>query len=311
MTNVKRLEKIENELNGGISPFAMDVQSYTMEWAKEFNLLNESTLRKKYEAQNLGYLASHAQPYDSFSDIVITSDYLLLLCMLDDYSEEVLDPVEFINYSDNIINIVKGNKTYMEKDYFLIGWENWWERAKLNTPLDWQNRILENMMECFKSITWDIINRLNNQIPKVDEYIINRQHSGSVFVCFDLVERGGKRYCSNNARNNMFTKLIHSASKIANWTNDILSLEKEIKNGENHNLIISIQNQRQTSVQDSLRCTEQMLDLELDTYKNLKSNLLTENSPYREIREKYIIGMEAAVRGQYEWGLNTGRFWKK
>ncbi|MFD1453720.1 terpene synthase family protein [Oceanobacillus sojae] len=308
MGDVKNIPKLEYVFKGGISPYAMDVQRSTIDWARDFKILNKDTTLNKYENYKLGYLASRAQPYDSFSDIAITSDFMLLSVMLDDYSEEVLDTVDFTTYSDNIINILKGNKTNIKKDYFLIGWENWWERVKLNTPLEWQSRIIKSLTECFKSTSWEIINRLNNQVPKVEEYIINRQHTGSAFICFDLAERGGKRYCPEDARNDLFIELIQSASNIANWTNDIFSLEKEVKNGDNHNLAISIQNQSQISMQDSLRRVEQMLDFELDKYKDLKHELLTENNLYKETREKYLVGVEAAVRGQYEWGLRTGRF---
>ncbi len=143
----------------------------------------------------------------------------------------------------------------------------------------------------------------------MDEYIINRQHSGSAFVCFDLAERGGKRYCPDDARNDLFIEFIQSASNIANWTNDIFSLKKEVKNGDNHkNLVIILQKHSQISMQDSLKRAVQMLNSELTKYKNLKNELLTEDSSYREAREKYVIGVEAAVRGQYEWGIRTARF---
>ncbi|WP_158258892.1 terpene synthase family protein [Staphylococcus succinus] len=41
----------------------------------------------------------------------------------------------------------------------------------------------------------------------------------------------------------LLKELINSANKIANWTNDILSLDKEIRDGEVHNLVICIQKQ--------------------------------------------------------------------
>lgn len=219
----------------------------------------------------------------------MTSDYLLLFCMLDDYSDSVTDPLEFKKYKDNIISILKGNP--MEKrDAFLIGWENWWERVKKDTPIDWQNRITESIKKCFEAITWEIKQRINGQIPKVNNYVNNRQHSGSVFVCFDLIERGGGRYLPIEARSDLFIDLINSASKITNWTNDILSFKKEIKNEEIHNLVICVQNHNQGSIQESLDYVMKMLDEEIVKYNELKKNLLSLNTPFgKKIKLIYTI----------------------
>lgn len=308
LMNVKKIPEIEYVFKGGISPYAFRVQSSTIDWAKKLNVLNETKMIEKYKNQNIGYLASRAQPYDSFSDINLTSDYLLILCMLDDYSEKVQDPHEFKYYSDNIISILKGNDNLTEKDAFLIGWENWWKRVKVGTPLEWQNRITKSITNCFEAIMWEIRNRINNHIPKVEDYVINRQHSGSVFVCFDLVERGGNRYLPTDVRNDLFIDLVNSASKIANWTNDILSFKKEVEEGEVHNLVICVQKQNQTSMQDSLERVKQMFNNELSKYNELKQQLLIENKSYNKELKKYIFGLESAVHGQYEWGLRTKRF---
>ena len=292
MEKIKQIPKIEYVLEGGISPFATRVQTSTIEWAKERNLLNEPSLLKSYEIQKIGYLACRAQPYDKFSDIMLTSEYMLLLCMLDDYSEEVSNPDDFSDYSGKILNILRGTNAPIKEDDFLKGWEEWWGRVRVGTPKEWQIRIIDSISKCFEAIMWEINNRIHNIIPDVHEYVLNRQHSGSVFVCFDLVERGGMRYCPNKFRDEVFVDLVNSASKIANWTNDILSLEKELKNGETQNLVISVHRQNKTSISDSLEHVMQMLDVELFKYTKLKNRLLTTNSSYKETVEKYIIGSE-------------------
>ncbi len=70
------------------------------------------------KSKKIGYLASRAQPYDSFSDVVISSEYMLLSVMLNDYSDEVLETTDFTKYIDNIISILRGNKINIKKDYF-------------------------------------------------------------------------------------------------------------------------------------------------------------------------------------------------
>lgn len=51
MNNVK-LPKIEYVFNGGVSPYANDVQSSTIDWAKKLNVLNEAKKVERYKKQS-------------------------------------------------------------------------------------------------------------------------------------------------------------------------------------------------------------------------------------------------------------------
>ncbi|SFQ38033.1 terpene synthase family protein [Salibacterium halotolerans] len=308
MINVKTIPEIEHVFETDISPYAVEVQRSTIEWAKKLHLLDDPEMLKKYEKQSIGYLASRAHPYDSFSDAKLTSDYLLLICILDDYSDHVTDSIEFKHYTDEIITILKNSNKSAVKDSFQLGWKHWWARIRAGTPLEWQHRIIETLSKCFDSITWEITYRIKNQVPNVDDYIRNRQHSGSVFVCFDLIERGGFRFVPTEARGDLFNNAVHSASKIANWMNDILSLQKEIKDGDIHNLVLCVQEHNQVSVQEALDLATRMIDDELIRYKELKNDILSVNTPYQEEIENYLYYMELGVRGNYEWSKRTKRF---
>ncbi|PTI46692.1 hypothetical protein BU060_10545 [Staphylococcus succinus] len=289
-----------------VCPYAEEIQKVTIEWAKEFNILQKDN-SKKYEKQNIGYLASRVQPYDSFQDVRITSDFLLLTCMLDDYSDKVKNPKEFKEYSNKLINVLRNIDDY-EVDPFINGWHNWWERARKGTPIEWQNRIIHSIDKCFESIIWEIENEFENYVPNIENYIEKRQHSGSVYICFDLVERGDATFVTANVRNKDFEELITSANKIANWTNDILSLKKEIDNGEIHNLVISVQKENDCTIEEALLNVKELTIEEIKKYSLLKNKLYENNKPFNSNIIKYISRVENAVRANYEWSLTTKRF---
>ncbi|MEP9851670.1 hypothetical protein ABDK10_03130 [Staphylococcus aureus] len=304
--NINVIPVLENNFSGDISPYAEEIQKVTIEWAKEFNILQNDNF-KKYERQNIGYLASRVQPYDSFQDVRITSDFLLLTCMLDDYSDQVKKPEEFKEYSQKIINVLK-NKDVYKKDPFINGWHNWWQRTRKGTPIEWQNRIIRSIDKCFESISWEIENEVENNVPNIENYIEKRQHSGSVYICFDLVERGDATFVTSNVRNKDFDELITSANKIANWTNDILSLKKEIDNGEIHNLVISVQKENGCTIEEALLNVKKLTIEEIKKYSVIKNKLHENNMPFNGNIIKYISRVENAVRANYEWSLTTKRF---
>lgn len=300
------LREIEENFNGAISPYADEIQKSTINWGKEFGFLYGENL-PKYDKQSIAYLASRAQPYDSFRDVRLTSDYLLLFCILDDYSDKSKDENEFEKYSNKIISIFNGDINYIE-DPFLSGWEDWWERIKVGTTIEWQDQIIKSIKSCLKSIIWEIKNQKNGCVPEVESYIEKRQNSGSVFVCFDLIERGGGMFIPSKTSMSLLKELITSANKIANWTNDILSLDKEIKDGEVHNLVIIIQNQNDNTIEEALKQTKKIMELEIDNFYRIKDKLFKFNKPFDSNIIKFISRLEIAIRGHYEWSVRTKRF---
>ncbi len=145
-------------------------------------------------------------------------------------------------------------------------------------------------------------------MPDIETYIEKRQHSGSVYICFDLVERGDATFVTTNARDKNFNELMTSANKIANWTNDILSLKKEIDNGEIHNLIISVQKENDCTIEEALLNVKELTVLEIKKYSELKNKLYAYNEPFNRKIIKYVSRVENAVRANYEWSLTTKRF---
>lgn len=306
MIDTNKLPKIEDNFDGDINPFAKEIQQSMIEWAKEIGLLDINNINK-YKSQKIAYLASRSQPYDSSENVRLTSDYLLLFCMLDDYSENVKEPNEFKEYSNKIIEILKGDVIYIG-DPFLNGWKDWWRRVQAVTPLEFHHLLIKNITECFESITWEISNQIKKEIPTVDDYNENRLYNGSSFICFNLIEIGGGKLLPTKVRYYLLSELITSANNLVNWTNDILSLKKEIENEEIHNLVISMQKQNGNTIEESLKDVKNILDSEIDKFNELKTKVYELNQPFDSNIIKYISRLENVIRGHYEWSLKSKRF---
>ncbi len=79
--------------------------------------------------------------------------------MLDDYGDQVTNTLEFHEYLERIVQILKGNPDIAEEDPFFIGWNDWWDRIKKVTHLEWQERYIDNVEKCFNAFIWEINNR--------------------------------------------------------------------------------------------------------------------------------------------------------
>ncbi|MGX9291388.1 terpene synthase family protein [Bacillus sp. A015] len=66
------------------------------------------------------------------------------------------------------------------------------------------------------------------------------------------------------------------ANKIINLTNDIMSLRKELRLGDVHNLVIRIREQTQICLEEAIDEVKRMHDDELKQYLKLEQELLIE-----------------------------------
>lgn len=301
-----KIPEIENNFDGDINPYAKEIQQSMVEWANEIGIL-DSNNTNKYKSQKIAYLASHSQPYDSSENVRLTSDYLLLFCMLDDYSENVKDPIQFKEYSNRIIDVLRGNVIYIE-DQFLNGWKDWWQRVQVVTPIEFHYLLIKNIKDCFEAMAWEINNQIKNEIPTVEDYNEKRLYNGSSFIAFNLIEIGGGKLLPTKVRYYLLNELIISANNLVNWTNDILSLKKEIENNEIHNLVISMQKQNGNTLEEALRDVKNIVDSEINKFNELKTEVYELNQPFDSNIVKYIARLENVIRGHYEWSLKSKRF---
>ncbi len=194
--------------------------------------------------------------------------------MLDDYCEQVTDVMEFKGYLEAIMQILKGKAVHVpEEDRYLFGWNDWWTRVKDVTHPEWQKRFIDDTEKYLEAQIWEVNNRNNNQVPRVEDYIMNRQHTGGVFPCFDLIEAVDRIYLPPEARNRIVIELTKAANNLIVWSNDMMSLQKEVVVGEVHNLIVVLQHQRQISLQAALDQAAEMHEVEVEKYLNLERKL--------------------------------------
>lgn len=282
-----------------IHSFADQIQKHTIEWADQKKLFRNNKLKDQFDREKLGHLAARIHSNDSFIDCRLTSDYLLLFCMLDDESDRVQNSKEFKKRISSILSLIRGEPSIEVADETLNSWRDWWERVKKGTSFKWQISFIESLTECFRALVWETHYRMSRKIPLVEDYLYYRQYTGSVLVVFHFIERCKER----KEHHPLLLKITSHANNIINLTNDIMSLRKELRLGDVHNLVICIREQKQISLEEAIDEVKRMHDYELKQYLKLEQELLKE----KEVKQ-FIKGLQSSISGYYEWCLDTGRY---
>ncbi|RQW22782.1 hypothetical protein EH196_02950 [Bacillus sp. C1-1] len=300
------IPKINYPFSGDISKHAEEVQLSTHEWAASQKILDPITL-EKYDEEKLGFLASRIHANGEKQDIELTSEFLLLFCILDDYSDQVKNENEFNLYLTEILSIFAKGYTN-ENDALLGAWVDWWRRVKGVTNVTWREKFIHDAMRCFDSLKWEVRYRIKNASPDLNEYMIERQHTGSVYLVFDLIEKSNQNYIPNEIKGELFFHLVESANKIVNWTNDLVSLNRELETGDVHNLVVCIQKQENLSLNEAISKVEKLHYQEVDNFMKVKEKLLNVPHPYQHELNEFILGLKQSIAGYYEWSVETNRY---
>ena len=128
------------------------------------------------------------------------------------------------------------------------------------------NQFVVHMHWYFDSLVVEAKNRETNTMPSLSDYLRLRRDTGPVLPLLDLVEQAESiRLPSDFYGSREYRDMIGAAADIASWINDIFSAQKEIANGDVHNLVILLQRASGSSivqaVHEAIGCIREHLDL--------------------------------------------------
>ncbi len=148
----------------------------------------------------------------------------------------------------------------------------------------------------------------NSQVPHLEDYLVNRKYSGGILLVFDLIEAVEGIYLPTEVRNTYIRSLVSMANNIGLWTNDMLSLQRELALGDVHNLVVVLQHHHQIPIQEALDRAMEMHDLEVKKYLELEKRLYEQKKPYENELKKINDWSSICLRGNLDWSMMTGRY---
>ncbi len=288
------------------SPEAEVIAEVT-DWLVKFKLGPESTYLQQHMARGFAHLASTLHPYANHRWQVLLGKWYCWAFLHDDRcdaSELGRQPEQIKLLTDRLSEIFAG-ATVRAKDEPLghalaelrgdlsaVGGAAWF--AKLNTEL---NRY-------FSALQWEARNRADTQTPSVKRYLEMRPVTvglriDDLFSCADGVrvpvgKSGG-----------VVAELTRLANEVVCWSNDLVSLDKELQQGEVHNLIQVLQHAHGFSLQAAVAQAKAQHDTTLGRYLRTEEQVKRLDEPDLET---YLELLRARIRGIHDWAIASGRY---
>ena len=171
----------------------------------------------------------------------------------------------------------------------------------------WLEQLQDELERYFSALSWEAHNRAGNTTPSLSRYLEMRPVTVGLRLD-DLFSRADGLHLPDGVRGLAgVASLTRLANETVCWANDLVSLDKELKQGDVHNLVHVLQHAHgfdlQRAVEQASLQHDQTLARYLETEQHLKERL----AGWRDL-DLYLELLRARVRGIYDWSLVSGRY---
>ncbi|WP_437528415.1 terpene synthase [Sorangium sp. So ce726] len=240
-----------------ISPHAADVDRGSWEWARKFNLIKRSRPSGSARSFEYGLLAARAYPRAERGRLQIAADWVSWLFLMDDECDETgvgADPALLMRVHERLLAVLRGAPPSTSDHQLVRSLHDLRTRMAECDSSSWLSRFAHAVEEYFTANRWEAENRLRGVIPSVSDYQAMRAHTGAVFACFELTQiTDGIRLPAGVRQHMGVQRLALLANCVICWCNDILSVNKESRQGDVHNLVIVLKNEHRLSDEEAVR----------------------------------------------------------
>ncbi|WP_434044427.1 MULTISPECIES: terpene synthase family protein [Sorangium] len=286
------------------------VERRTLHWVRQLRLANDARALSRVKAAKGAHLAAWVFPSASVQTLQLASDFTAVLFLLDDaYDEGKLsaDPEAVARLNERYLGELFGYVEPDRDDPLTRGLLDIRDRIKGDHPHFFLNRWLSHFQYYYEANLWEANNRMRQRVPSIDEYIMMRRYSGAVYPYCDLIELLlDQPLPLEVVQQPQLQRVREICNDILCWTNDHFSLDKELRSGEVHNLIIVLRDEGGLTLDEATARLRQMHDDRVAEYQEVKEKVLS-SCPASGIRQ-YLDATDAMIAGHQRWALAALRY---
>jgi len=303
-----RIDSLYCPFAQSLHPDAALVHERSVLWARALGMLpTEHHVRSAHKAK-LGYLAARTFPAATRQGLQLAADATMLFFVLDDYIETLGAADEVAAYLPYLLHLLRSGMTGALDDPFASGMIDLRQRMlALGTPRHFKH-FVDQVEEIFEANVAEARNRERGQIPDVASYLPLREVTVGIHVMLALVELLEEFRLPDRIRKHPAVReLATRASNIVGWANDLFTYEKEIIQGEIHNLVLVLMNERQWTIAEAVAATVALHDQQVLCFLQEVEQIPSFGAADASV-QRYVEMLQSLIRGHLDWAYETGRY---
>jgi hypothetical protein len=288
------------------------VHQHTLEWVSRFELVATEASWQRFRAAKFAWLAARAYPTASMEALKLVAEWNIWLFIHDDQCDEAglgRQPEALAALYDKLRPIVRGAEPAAGCERIVLALHDLIGRMQARASKAWLERFAHSVDDYFAACIWEAHNCAAGRVPDIHSYVQMRPFTGALNTDIELIELCEHIYLPNEVYAHPdVQRLTLMANNVVCWANDIISLEKELRHGDVHNLVVAIQHECGCGLQEAVHRARAMHDSEVRAFVDL-----AERAPWFGTRieaelERYLVILRAWMRGNLDWAYDTRRY---
>ncbi|MEU1791669.1 isoafricanol synthase, partial [Streptomyces sparsogenes] len=305
-----------------ISPDAEAARRHTIQWLSRYGVFQGDASVAEYDALRFDLLAAYFYPGETGADLALGNDLCGWYFVFDDQFDGELGcrPGEVSRLLDAVVEVTReagepaGRAAgHAAEGPLVASFRDLWRRIHEGRPRVWRDRFRHHWMEYLTSYHREALDRTGSRPRSVEAVVALRRHSIGVQPCLDLNERFGG-YTLPDALHGGFplAQMREATDDVVVFTNDIVSLGKELAAGDVHNSVIVQRELAGGSLEEAVRHIAGLADARYrwfeETAARLPALLAGTGAETRLHVGHYVDGMRNVMRGNLAWSFLTARY---
>jgi hypothetical protein len=285
---------------------ADDVERQLIDWAQGSGLIADGAARVLFEQARFGEFASLVYP--DAPDPLCCAKWLAWLFVVDDRFDE--------RHGVGADGIENGAVEYMPlpgematppSSVVTRTLTELWRELTAPMPLALQRRFRYDVSQFLRSYGTQIACDRSGRAPALDSYVDLRRHSGAVETCIDLIERRPQAYLAPRlcGRDEVLA-LRKAANDIICWSNDVMSLAKEILHGELNNLVAVLRASTDMGWKAAAEVAAEMIAARTREFDEISQELLRTDPSASTAA--FVDGLTRWIAGSLDWHRRSPRY---
>lgn len=173
----------------------------------------------------------------------------------------------------------------------------------------WMRRFTRAIRNYLEATVWEASNRARGIVPDPESYLRMRPLTGGLDIDEELIGLSEDARLPRRILDDPPVRRLTQASfNVVCWSNDILSLEKELAHGDVHNLVIVLAAATGLTLEEAARRVVEMHNAEVRDFMALAPDLPSFGDSADRNLSRYLSVLEARMRGNLDWSLESGRY---
>ncbi|WP_436774432.1 terpene synthase family protein [Yinghuangia sp. YIM S09857] len=301
-----------------VSPDLDRARPRNLDWTWEHGLVRGEAGLREYASWDLAQAAARTYPHATGDDLDMLINWFGFAFLFDDQFDASGDRPSQVSAVAREMIAIPFRPVGTPPDVVCpvtLAWVEIWPQMCAGMSETWQNRFASNWARFMAAAVCEIHLAAHGEVMDLDGYLALRQHTVGLQHSLDAVERiGGFEVPPQAQAHPVMRRLRHATTDCIAYMNDIHSLDREEARGDRHNLVTVLKRHlgcsRSAALDEAIRMTYALLDEVIELHARIPDmcDELQLTDEERKSVELGVAGTGDWIRGNYEWGLASGRY---